>query len=146
MLKSNKGFSLAELAITLVIASVLVFIGSTVYKANEHKAVLAEGLQLISTIKEQEDLKMSFNDTGNLSNNFVAIAETDFYVFRQDSFTIAAVEIDARINKYFKKFKVDVDNSGGQSRYIASAFYGNKATVIISGFDTAPYVLETIWK
>ncbi|MDR1941004.1 MAG: prepilin-type N-terminal cleavage/methylation domain-containing protein [Endomicrobium sp.] len=144
MLKSKDGFSLAELAITLVITSVLIFIGSTVYKANEHKAVIAEGLQLISTIKEQEDLRMAFNDSGDLSKNFVAIPETDFYVFQQDSFTIATIEIDARINKYFRKFQVRVDPSEGS--YVAEAYYDAKATVILSGSDSSPYVLETIWK
>jgi len=149
MVKSEKGFTFVEVCVCVVIASILAFTGAVVYRSNHKKAIISEGLQLVSQIKEEEDIRMSFNDTGDARNNFKAIDRTDCYTFVQDTFTIIATVIDARINKYFKSFEVLNENSPGESlsagEYKIKAYYGAIATIVLKGYESKPYEIETYW-
>ena len=88
----NKGFTLVELVIVIVIVGILSIVAVPIYRGYTRKSMLTEGKSLISAIEKQEK-----------------IYYVEFANYLPVSATSTALDIDARANKYFTSFQVTVN-------------------------------------
>jgi len=91
--KSNKGFTLIELTITIAIVGILSFSAILSYSKFVKDAMISEGKMLVSNIVKVERLYQAENGT--------------YYELLNASYS-AIPEIDSRFNKYFNTFSVRV--------------------------------------
>lgn len=90
-MKSNKGFTLVELVIVIVIVAILSVVGATVYNGYVRQAIFTEGKTLVGAMVQAQKLFYMQNNT--------------FYECWGDF--EPELDIDARYNKYFKWFEVE---------------------------------------
>lgn len=90
----NKGFTLVELVIVIVIVGILSIVAVPIYRGYTRKSMLTEGKSLISAIEKQE--KIYYVEFAN----YLPVSATSFST---------ALDIDARANKYFTSFQVTVN-------------------------------------
>lgn len=91
--KNNKGFTMVELGIVFVIIGILTLNSVMAYRKFVKDAMISEGKMLASSIAKIQKLYHAE------SGDYHAIAETSYNT---------VPEIDARFNKYFKTFSVEV--------------------------------------
>lgn len=93
--KKIKGFTLIELVIVIVIVGILSIVAVPIYRGYTRKAMATEAKALLKTIQSSEKVYFS-----------------EFYSYKKiinTSFD-EQLDIDARANKYFTGFKVDIDS------------------------------------
>lgn len=93
MKKQSKGFTLIELTVTIVIFGILVVMSLFSYRKFVKEAMISEGKMLVSSIAKIQKLYHAE------SEDYHAISATSYST---------VPEIDARFNKYFQTFSVDV--------------------------------------
>ncbi len=108
MLNSNKGVTLIEIIVVVIIVALLAFIAGAVSRNYYGKAMSAEGIALINKISEcQDNIYIINNDKYEATSGIV-----QFHVFANDS------ELDARSNKYFRWFDMRLMKDGYRARAI----------------------------
>lgn len=142
MFKTNRGVNILELMISLVIFSILVIVTYTVYRGNQHKAIMAEGVQLINMIKEQQEIYYTFSNKDKYMSTSGEVSSMTFHVTGH-----IPTDIDSSKNKYFKTFKI---SAAGTGKYRAEAFYKKDdniiAVVSLEASESEPYIMITDWK
>lgn len=98
-MKNIKAFTLVELVIVIVIVAILSIIAVPIYRGYTRKAMLTEGQALLSSIEKQE--KIYYVEFAN----YLAIPDTSFS-------SSLSIDVDARSNKYFTSFRVDLSGNG----------------------------------
>lgn len=93
IMKDCKGFTLIELAITVVIVGVMSVIAVNVYANFSRKAKMSEGHALIGSVSRSE--KMFYSENGNL----IPVNKTSYS---------QPLDIDVRSNRYYRHFIVFV--------------------------------------
>ena len=106
--KNIMGFTLVELIITIVIGVILSMVSVAVYNGYVKKAILTEGKVLVGSLARAQHLYYSTNGT------WFDCFFTDF---------CKELDIDARSNKYFKKFSIDIYPPGGKRAATVYALY-----------------------
>jgi prepilin-type N-terminal cleavage/methylation domain-containing protein len=106
--KNIMGFTLVELIITIVIVVILSMVSVAVYNGYVKKAIFTEGKVLVGSLARAQQLYYSTNGT--------------WFDFYYTSFC-KELDIDARSNKYFKKFSIDICPPGGKRAATVYAFY-----------------------
>ncbi|MCL2143882.1 MAG: prepilin-type N-terminal cleavage/methylation domain-containing protein [Endomicrobia bacterium] len=118
MINNNRGFTFVEVAITVIIVSMLSIIGVFVYKKHIDNAKYNEGMRLLELIKEQQDLALSFaSDNSNpfifkfYDENDILVADKDVIVsstvmFNRKDQNLGYFRVYPQHNKYFKRFKI----------------------------------------
>jgi len=132
MKNASKGFSLVELTITIVIFSILVSISLFSYRRFVKDAMISEGKMLISSIAKIQ--KLYHAESG------------DYHTISETSYSTVP-EIDARFNKYFKTFSVQVPGTYPNSIFtvITKSEHNVLADVeiVLHAFDNSPNILLT---
>ena len=135
MKKINRGFTLVEVVITTVIVGIFSIIGGVVYKKQVDNARYNEGLRLIQSLKEQEDLSLSFASTDTTKNPFFitgGVINTTYTIDRNAQ-KLGKFYIYPHHNRYFREFEIRYPELDELSRYnilgfgyIIEAYYPNK--------------------
>ncbi len=130
MTKLNRGFTFIELIITIAIFSILVSISLFSYRRFVKDAMISEGKLLISSIAKIQ--KLSYTEAGG----YTAISETSYS---------NVPEIDARFNKYFKTFSVQVPGTYQNSIFTVVTKSENNilagTEVVLHAFDDKTNIL-----
>ncbi|MBQ3834701.1 MAG: prepilin-type N-terminal cleavage/methylation domain-containing protein [Elusimicrobia bacterium] len=109
-MKKQKGFSLIELVITIMIIIILSLISGPIYRSYSLKAKEAEGYALMGTLRSaQENYYRQYRQ---------------FYYNSSLTCNNEVLGIDARHNKYFTSFKINYLGSNTYSFY--AYIKGNK--------------------
>jgi prepilin-type N-terminal cleavage/methylation domain-containing protein len=96
-IKKKNAFTLVELVIVIVIVGILSLVAVPIYRGYTRKAMTTEGKALIKNIENSE--KVYYVEFCN------------YYTASETSFN-PTLDVDARANKYFTTFKVDVNGDG----------------------------------
>jgi prepilin-type N-terminal cleavage/methylation domain-containing protein len=94
-MKRAKGFTLVELVIVIVIVGILSIVAVPIYRGYTRKAMGTEAKSLLGSIQTAQKVYYAENST------FKAVELTDFD---------EELDVDARSNKYFTGFEVEVQN------------------------------------
>ncbi len=128
--KSNKGFTLIELMVIIVIVGILSLVGQIVFKSYTKQAVLTEGRSLMSTILTAQ------------KNYYVEYSNVYKRTSTWNDWTIEDVvlDIDASSCKYFTAFTVSNKDEGSSTEFVAYAPIPQKAykdgkTMLRMGFN-----------
>lgn len=100
-MKKNKGFTLVELIIVIIIVGILSIVSFTIYRKNVNKAKMAEGKTLLSALIDAEDIRYS---NPQLGSYFVTSGSG--YVSSVAASATGSIGINAASNKYFRQFKI----------------------------------------
>lgn len=133
-MKRAKGFTLVELVIVIVIVGILSIVAVPIYRGYTRKAMGTEAKSLLGSIQTAQ--KVYYAEHAAFWN--AAASGTDFS---------EALDVDARSNKYFKKFSVTTVSDGSVPGFQASTT-GDDATAAkgISMTLTAYQSGEPQWK
>ncbi len=104
MKRKLKGFTLAELVITIAIVIILSVVSIPIYRGYIDKAKLSEGYALLGTILSAQ--KAYYSEYGN----FLDDIQSSFGGGHFSNFE-EVLGIDARGNQYFTRFWFDVSNN-----------------------------------
>ncbi len=105
-MKIEKGFTLVELVIVIVIVGILSIVAVPIYRGYTRKAMASEGKSLLGTIQTSQ--KVYFAEYAS----FLSVAATGFN---------SLLDVDARSNKYFTRFTVNSNNTtGAGAQYTAT--------------------------
>ena len=115
-MKGEKGFTLVELVVVIIIVGILSISAVPIYNGYTRRAYAAEGRALLGSILTAEGVY--YSECGNYATEAANTSKG------------TALDIDARKNKYFRTFKVD----GG----------GDTFTAIISGSGAASAISLTL--
>jgi len=130
IMEKNRGFTLVELVIVIVIVGILSIVAVPIYRGYTRKAMLTEGKSLISAVENQEKIY------------YVEFAK--YYSAAQTAFD-TILDIDARANKYFTAFQVTVAGAAftaiatgtggatGMSVTLVSTNIKNKSVMTVNG-------------
>ncbi len=121
-MKNRKGFTLVELIIVIVIVGILSIVAVPVYKGYTKKAMGTEAKTLLGSIATAE--KVYFAEY----SHFRAVEETGFD---------KELDVDARSNKYFTAYTVDVQDGTEDE----TAFYATVNGLEGSGADNISMVM-----
>ncbi|MBQ3835126.1 MAG: prepilin-type N-terminal cleavage/methylation domain-containing protein [Elusimicrobia bacterium] len=110
----NKGFSLTEIIITILIIAVLSAISGPIYNSYSTKTKQAEGYLLLGAIKDAQ-MKRYASNGSFLTQNMCGTGWNDFVSVNN------IFGIDARANKYYTLF--NVGNSTGTDNNIKFKAY-----------------------
>ncbi|MBQ3835379.1 MAG: prepilin-type N-terminal cleavage/methylation domain-containing protein [Elusimicrobia bacterium] len=115
-MKKQKGFTLVEMAITLIVVIILMSVSVPIYKNNTKNFKMAEGYALLATIRSAQE--NYYSEYGN------------FFIHGDCVFSVEekVLGINAKTNKYFTKF---CENSNGINEINGQYYYAN--------IDTAKY-------
>lgn len=119
MFIKNRGFSLMEIMVTVVIIVVLSAISGPIYNSYSMKTKQAEGYLLLGTIK---DAQMKFyNDKGAFCNPSSAEGNGNYGMSYSYGYQHSFLGINAKPNKYYTWFNVNTlaPSNGGNSTFIA---------------------------
>ena len=126
----SRGFSLVELTITIAIFGILVSISLFSYRRFVKDAMLSEGKMLISSIAKIQ--KLYHAESG------------DYHTISETSYSTVP-EIDARFNKYFKTFSVQVPGTYQNSIFTVITKSEHNvlagAEVVLHAFDDKTNIL-----
>lgn len=110
-MKRAKGFTLVELVIVIVIVGILSIVAVPIYRGYTRKAMGTEAKSLLGSIQTAQKVYYAENSV------FKAVSTvTDFD---------EELDVDARSNKYFTGFKVEVDNSSEDKLSFTATTTGN---------------------
>ena len=120
-MKKNKGFSLTEIVVTIVIIVVLSTISGPIYNSYSVKTKQAEGILLLGTIKDAQ-MKW-YNDNGCFwgqysSNGTNSSSATAFNT---------TLGIDSRPNKYYKTFRANTNRKDIGGKTFCAVVYSDEA-------------------
>ncbi|MBQ3834374.1 MAG: type II secretion system protein [Elusimicrobia bacterium] len=104
-MKNKKGFSLAEVIVTMMIIITLSLISFPIYRGKNHTSVkLAEGYALLGTIIDAQ--VAYYNEYGN----FLSTLQSSTHTYGSNSWTMEEpiFGINIRNNRYFTNFTIDV--------------------------------------
>lgn len=115
--KNNKGFTLVELVVIVVIVGVLSLVGQVVFKNYTKQAVLTEGRSLMSTILTAQ------------KNYYVEYSNVYTRPFAWNAWTMEdlVLDVDASSCKYFTAFTVSNKDEGSTTEFVAYAPIPEKA-------------------
>ena len=129
---NNKGFTLVEVVVTVIIVGMLSVIGVAVYRKNINNAKYKEGMHLLQSIKEQQDLSLSFSSSDTLNPFMYTGGLVTSTGFDRRAQNLGLFEVSAENNKYFREFEIkEPENSDETSLiigagYVAVAYYPQK--------------------
>jgi len=103
----RKGFSLTELIIAVIIIAVLSIVGVNIYKALLMRAIATEGKTLMGLIARAE--KTYWVEYGEFYGRTDSGGNLDEWTFEYSD----VLGVDARTNKYFKKFEISSGTDTG---------------------------------
>ena len=115
---NNKGFTIAELLIVVLIIVVLALVAFPVYRGYSQRALESEGRKLLVEIQNAEN--KYYAKFGEYYDGKGIVKEFD-----------EELGIDARDNKNFKNFKTTADNSGQEKSYTATVVGLEKANGVV---------------
>ena len=124
----RKGFTLVELVIVIVIVGVLSIVAVPIYRGYTRKAMVTEGKSLLGSILNAE--KIYFAEHSNYKE-IPNASPTNFDM---------ELDVDARSNKYFTDFVVDVS---GDTFTAQSAGYGGASGIVLTVI--AGKTIEPTW-
>ncbi len=101
----KKGFTLVELVIVIVIVGILSIVAVPIYRGYTRKAMGTEAKSLLGSIQTAQKVYYAENAS------FLTLASASFD---------EALDVDARSNKYFKKFKIEATTNGTVPGFKAS--------------------------
>lgn len=131
----NKGFTLVEVVITIVIVSILSIAGTAVYRRHLDNAKYTEGMTLIQSIKEQEDLALAFrsSDTAHYPFKTTDTLIVTTFTFDRNAQNLGKFHIYPHKYKYFTSFEIrkpteyEISNYGIVGHgYVVEAYYPQK--------------------
>ena len=96
-IKNDKAFTLVELVIVIIIVGILSLVAVPIYRGYTRKAMSTEGKTVIKNIENSEKVYY--------------VEHFQYYPVSETSYD-STLDIDARANKYFTTFKVDVNSTG----------------------------------
>jgi len=108
-MKRAKGFTLVELVIVIVIVGILSIVAVPIYRGYTRKAMGTEAKSLLGSIQTAQKVYYAENST------FKTVDLTDFD---------EELDVDARSNKYFTGFEVEV--AEGENLSFTAKTSGNK--------------------
>lgn len=106
---NNKGFTLVEVVITVIIIGILSIIGVYVYGKHLNNAKYSEGMRLAESIKEQQDLSLSFSSSDTVTNPFVltgGLVINSTFPFNRNQQNLGMFYIYPHHYKYFREFTI----------------------------------------
>ena len=115
MQNKNKGFTIAELIIAILIIGILAIVAVPSYRAHVRKSIATEGTNLLSEIQVGE--KAYFYRTGH----YLDVASTTKSV---------PLGVDCRKNKYFTSFRVAKNDTTKMFTATTNAYNGQALTLI----------------
>ena len=128
--ENNKGFTLVELIVIIVIVGILSIVGQIVFKSYTKQAVLTEGRSLMSMILTAQ------------KNYYVEYSNVYLRPSAWNDWTIEdfVLDIDASSCKYFTAFTVSNEEDGSSTEFVAYAPIPEKAyqdgkTMLRMGFN-----------
>lgn len=121
-MKKNKGFSLTEIIITILIIAVLSAISGPIYNSYSTKSKISEGYLLLGTIKDAQ-MKWYASNGQFLSQNQCGTGWNDFVSVNN------ILGIDARANKYYTLFNVG-NTTGAVHKYMFKAFVKGNGPIV----------------
>ncbi len=120
MQHKNKGFTIVELIIAILIVGILAAVSIPAYRAHVRKSIATEGSNLLSEIQVGE--KAYFYRTGK----FLDVASTQKSV---------PLGVDCRRNKYFTSFTVTRNDTTKRFTATTNAYKGKALTLIGSSTE-----------
>jgi type IV pilus assembly protein PilE len=114
--KKDKGFTIIELIITIIIVAILAFVGVPVYRNYVKEGYITEGKSLLGEINAAQQIYYSRHG--------------QFYVGTAGTSLSSAFGVDARRNKYFTSYTQTID--------------GDSYTTTISGSGPATGITLTL--
>jgi prepilin-type N-terminal cleavage/methylation domain-containing protein len=122
IMRNIKGFTLVEVVITIIIITILSLVGTAAYRRHLDNAKYSEGLQLIQSIKEQQDLALSFASSTVISPFVYTNLITSTFTFNRDSENLGKFSIYPQNYKYFRSFEIREPNSDEKIEYNVEGF------------------------
>lgn len=101
-MKKNKGFTLVELVIVIIIVGILSIVSLTIYRKNINKAKMTEGKALLSAIIDAEEIRYS---NPNFESNSYFTTNNAFVTSVSPS-TTGSISLNSAGNKYFRSFYI----------------------------------------
>ena len=98
----RKGFTLVELVIVIVIVGILSIVAVPIYRGYTRKAMATEAKSLLGSIQTAEK---------------VYYAEMSEYLVGDNISFEAALDVDARANKYFTSYTIEPEGTAGTDGY-----------------------------
>jgi len=126
-MRKSKGFTLVELIIVIVIVGILSIVAVPMYRDRARKAIAAEGIKLVETVRDSIDAYNAINPGALLPAPSGGVM----------NFGASVGEVDARANKYYRTFTVT--NGGYPYTITATGQTGNPVVVLVlqdSDFST----------
>ncbi len=102
-MKRAKGFTLVELVIVIVIVGILSIVAVPIYRGYTRKAMGTEAKSLLGSIQTAQKVYYAEHAV------FWTVSGENGTDFSE------ALDVDARSNKYFKKFSVSAENATGEN-------------------------------
>jgi len=118
-MNKNKGFTLTEVVITMIIVGILALIAVPVYRSYVREGIATEGKALLGEINAAQQVYYSRNG--------------QYYAGTAGQQTGASFGVDARRNKYFTSYDIERD---GDNFTAYTEYEGKKIT--LKGSLTAP--------
>lgn len=133
----EKGFTLVEVVITIIIVGILSMASVVAYRKHLDNAKYSEGLRLIQSIQEQMDVALSFTlDESGSTNPFQPYFtdnQSTTFEFDRSAQNLGKFYIHPQNYKYFKVFDIRAPETDEEDRYgvkgygyIIIAYYPDK--------------------
>lgn len=152
-MRNIKGFSFVEVVIAILIISILSIVGTAVYRRHLDNAKYNEGMRLIQSIKEQEDLALTFRSSDTTANPFIITNGNvidDTYEFDRNAQNLGKFHIYPQNYKYFRSFEIRYPDDSEKAEYgvaghgyVVEAYYPQKKDfqlkIKLIGSSEGPY-------
>ena len=128
-MKSTKGFTLVELVIVIVIVGILSIVAVPIYRGYTRKAMASEGKALLGSVQTSQK---------------IYYAEFGAFLFTASTGYDAALDVDARANKYFKEYTVTTSAGSGYVAETTGIGGAVGITLLLTGDAIAEATLQEI--
>lgn len=123
-MNKNKGFTLTELVITMIIVGILALIAVPVYRTYVREGIATEGKALLGEINAAQQVYYSRNG--------------EYYAGTAGQQMGASFGVDARRNKYFTSYDLQRDGDN----YTATTEYQGKKLTLKGSLTGAPEIID----